>query len=549
MAFETNKRPVGHQKRKGVYPTPPELARYLSAWALSDIIPKRILEPGAGDGNVVIACLEQMYRQNRRDADVEIVAVEIDHQSIERGKERVRSLVESHGIRNDVTWMEGDFFDLYGTLKTHDRFDVVLGNPPFIRFHHFDAKSRSAAFAHLREAGYAPTKRSNVWAAFLQLSIELLREGGRLAMVAPAEILQVHYAAQIRSRLVTQFDHIILVGFKKLVFPEIQQEVLLLLAEGKRDVLGQLSDIHTVECENGDELIHHGALARRIARMPGKRPRIRDGMKWTSLFLSDRSFRILDQAERSPGVVRLGELASVDVGIETGRNSFFILTKEMRKKLGVEDHTIPVIGRTSLLRSTAFRNSDYEKYAERFPSYLLTLSGVDEQYFPAGLKEYIASGEREHVHLGFKCRNRRRWFDIPSIYIPDGFLCRRIHRFPLFVLNYAQVTSTDAIYRVRFKKGVRGDVLAASFFNSLTFAWAEVCGRSYGGGVLELEPGEVEALPIPYDAQLSLDIEKLDNLLRRGSRAEAMDYVDGVVLKKTSWFRDKNDSSDSHRLA
>src|SRR5690606_8037961 len=37
-----------------------------------------------------------------------------------------------------------------------------------------------------------------------------------------------------------------------------------------------------------------------------------------------------------------------------------------------------------------------------------------------------------------------------------------------------------------------------SFYNSLTLAFAELEGRYYGGGVLELTPNEFRILPIPY---------------------------------------------------
>ncbi len=131
---------------------------------------------------------------------------------------------------------------------------------------------------------------------------------------------------------------------------------------------------------------------------------------------------------------------------------------------------------------------------------------------------------------------RPRWFDVPSVYVPEGLMFRQIHRYPLLVVNDAAVTSTDTIHRVRFKEGINRPLLAATFFNSLTLAWAEVCGRSYGGGVLELEPREAEELPIPYDQSLNLDIEKVDDLLRTGCDEEALDYVDRVALQENLGF-------------
>jgi adenine-specific DNA methylase len=527
--FGTNKKPAGNQKLRGGYYTPMKLASYLAKWALRGS-KQRILEPSAGDGNFVVACLEQSQKQCRK-TDLHIVAVEIEKDEIKKGKDRVRDQLNSH---RNVTWIKGDFFSYYQSLKEQGGFDAIAGNPPFIRFQYFDDKSRETAFRHLRDAGYAPTKLANAWAAFVQLSIELLKEGGRLAMVIPAELLQVKYAAELRSRLSQQFDHIVLIGFKKLVFPEIQQEVLLLLAEGRRQSAGSPSDIHTIEYEDGDDLVTRGNLAHAIAHVPAKHSR--NGMKWTSLFLSSESFEVLDKAEKAPGLIQLGKLAEVDVGIVTGRNSFFVLTRDLRKELGVEDYSTPIIGRTSALASMVFRRSDFEKYAQHYPAYLLNLPGVAEEAFPVALTEYIASGQRESVHLGFKCRMRPRWFDVPSVYVPGGLMFRQIHRYPLLVVNEAQVTSTDTVHRVRFKDGIDSRSLATAFFNSLTLAWAEVCGRSYGGGVLELEPGEAEELPIPYKEGLNLDVEKADDLLRRGCERDALEYVDRVVLQENLGF-------------
>lgn len=538
--FDTNKKPAGNQKLRGGYYTPLKLANYIAKWALKGS-EQRILEPSAGDGNFVVACLEQSNNSQkvRRKTNLEIVAVEIEKDEIKKGKDRVRDQVNSH---HSVTWIKGDFFALYQSFKDKEGFDAVVGNPPFIRFQYFDDKSREAAFRHLRDAGYTPTKLANAWVAFVQLSIELLKEGGRLAMVTPAELLQVKYAAELRSRLSKQFDHIVLIGFKKLVFPEIQQEVLLLLAEGRRQLAGPPSDIHTIEYEDGDDLVTHGNLADAITHVPAKHSR--NGMKWTSLFLSNESFEVLDEAEKAQGLIQLGKLAEVDIGIVTGRNSFFVVTLDLCKGLGVEDYSTPIIGRTSVLASLVFRRSDFEKYAEHYPAYLLNLVGVAEEAFPVALREYIASGERERVHLGFKCRIRPRWFDVPSVYVPGGLMFRQIHRYPLLVVNDAQVTSTDTIHRVRFKEGVNPRLLATAFFNSLTLAWAEVCGRSYGGGVLELEPREAEELPIPYEESLGLDVEKADYLLRRGCEREALEYVDKIVLQEYLGF----DRATIHKL-
>ena len=98
--------------------------------------------------------------------------------------------------------------------------------------------------------------------------------------------------------------------------------------------------------------------------------------------------------------------------------------------------------------------------------------------------------------------------------------------------NECNATSTDTIHRVRIFEQVNVDWLCASVVNSLTFAWSEVCGRSYGGGVLELEPGEAENLLVPYRFARQLDIEYIDTQLRAGDLKAALDHSDDVLLRR-----------------
>lgn len=527
-SFPTNKQTVDSRKLRGGYYTPLELAQYLVKWGIRADT-QRILEPSCGDGNFILAVLQHL--ENMRGLSPSITAIELIPDELNKAKDRARKFGQNG---TEIEWLRQDFFEAYSRLGQNGKFNLVVGNPPFIRFQYFDDDSRNLAFAHLRSAGYKPTKLANVWAAFVQLSIELLQEGGRLAMVLPAELLQVKYAQELRDRLATQFEHIVIVGFKRLVFPEIQQEVVLLLAEGKRESAGLTSDIHTIELQNEAELSSLNSLNDTVVHVPAKHSRA--GMKWTSLFLDEAAFAALDEAENASDLTPLGYLAEVDVGIVTGRNSFFILTEAQKNELQATPFTVPIIGRTSALKTTCFNEIDFCEYKKQYPSFLLDLNGALYEAFPQEVKDYIKSGEAENIHRGYKCRIRKRWYDVPSIHIPDAFLFRQIHRYPLLVVNQAKATSTDTIHRVRVKEGVDIRLLAAIFFNSLTLAWAEVCGRSYGGGVLELEPREAEELPIFYSNNIEMDMEKVEDLLRQGQAYEALDYVDNIILKNYLGF-------------
>jgi hypothetical protein len=78
---------------------------------------------------------------------------------------------------------------------------------------------------------------------------------------------------------------------------------------------------------------------------------------------------------------------------------------------------------------------------------------------------------------------------------------------------------------------VNGEVLAAGFYNSLTLLSAELEGRSYGGGVLKLEPTEAENLLLPpLSSDLAALLPAVDQAIRARDVEAATDLVDPVVL-------------------
>lgn len=119
---------------------------------------------------------------------------------------------------------------------------------------------------------------------------------------------------------------------------------------------------------------------------------------------------------------------------------------------------------------------------------------------------------------------------MPSIWIPDAFRLRQVHGCPKLILNEAQATCTDTIYRVRFINGVKPKVAACTFLNSMTFAFAEVTGRSYNSGVLTFELGEAEKLPIPLPCAENLDINMIDAHLHNNNTEVVLDITDRVLL-------------------
>jgi hypothetical protein len=77
--------------------------------------------------------------------------------------------------------------------------------------------------------------------------------------------------------------------------------------------------------------------------------------------------------------------------------------------------------------------------------------------------------------------------------------------------------------------------------NTWTLLASEITGRSYGGGVLELMPGEANKLPIPEPVE-ALDgiFDIVDDRVRSRDMFTAVETVDGIVLPAHMPRSDKN---------
>lgn len=399
MMFETNKQAPTSRKVRGGYYTPPALAEYLCRWAIRSRA-DRVIEPSCGDGAFVSSAAPLLGE------DGSITAVEIVPEEIEKAQGAV------NGVPPSIDWKCASFFDVASDLIRGSRYDAAIGNPPFIRFQYFDKGERERAFRLVSSFGYRPNGLSNAWTAFIQLAAELLADGGRLAMVVPAELLQVQYAAQLRHRLPMLFDDIFVIAFDELVFPEIQQEVLLLLAEGRNRNPKAYGRLHTRQVANGEELLALARTSDVVSHLPERHTH--EDMKWTSLFLEDDEFQILRDTAEGGRFDRMGQLADVDVGIVTGRNRFFVVTRDEAERLGLAERAVDVVGRTAALRSIRFTSGDLRRYGESSRSKLIDLNGLERASFSAELEEYVRWGEQQGVDRGYKCRIRNRWFDVPS---------------------------------------------------------------------------------------------------------------------------------------
>ena len=506
-------------KLRGGYYTPTSVARWLTSWAIRSG-DDRILEPSCGDGTFLASAISVL--QSYENGNAKITGIELMPDEAKKSSQKISKNPFANVICDD-------FFNWLRATKTAS-YDVIIGNPPFIRYQHFPEPSRSLAMAFMEAQGLRPNRLTNIWVPFVVASINLLRKGGRLAMVLPAELLQVTYAAQLRQYLADSFEKISIFSCNEIFFENAEQEVVLLLAEGKLDSSNSSNfcDISLVETNSLEELLRSKPNNKR--NKADRKYVKHDSEKWLKYFLDKDEIDFIRTLRAHKSVGTLSDHASIDVGVVTGENAFFVVSQEQVKKSGLERFVIPLVSRSAQLSGAILSKQELQELAKSGkPVYLLYLTGHNTKEFPIGLRNLIAYGESQGFNQGYKCSIRKPWYNVPSVWEPDCFFFRQIYDFPRVVVNKAGATSTDTIHRMKCNSSASR--IAANLYTHLTAASAEIEGRSYGGGVLELEPTEAERLLVPKELNGAMTVTEADKLVRKGRLADVLEYNDRVVLQ------------------
>ena len=176
-----------HRKSLGAYYTPPEVAATLVRWAVRR--PEdRLLDPACGDGRFLA-----LHRKS--------TGVDCDGAAISAATEAAP----------DSVLHAADFFEW--AYSTRDRFECAAGNPPFIRYQRFNGGTRETALRLCGSVGAKVSRLTSSWVPYLIATGALLRKGGRLAFVVPAEIGHAPYAGPLLSWLAGHFETVRIVQF------------------------------------------------------------------------------------------------------------------------------------------------------------------------------------------------------------------------------------------------------------------------------------------------------------------------------------------------
>lgn len=503
------------QKLRGAYYTPLQLADAMVGLFASENICS-VLEPSCGDG----VFLDSLNDTGMIDRISIIQAVEIEKDEAEKVQIR-------YADKKNVEVCNEDFFDFFKRVQGKKSYDLILGNPPYIRYQYLKERQREIQSQILTDNGMKANKLINAWVAFMVACVQLLSEHGKIAFVIPAEILQVAYAEDLRLYLSNHLAKITLITFEQLVFPGIEQEVVVFIGEKDECEKG----IRIIEMENLEDFKILDIQKNGFQRVPHAKE------KWTKYFVSADEMQLIQQFRTDKRFAKFADYGLINVGITTGNNRYFSITEETSQKYQLEPATLPLIGRSSHAHGIYFTETDWNINKQNGKrARLINFPDIPFEDYADGYKKYVEFGEQNKENEGYKCSIRDRWYIVPSVWIPDAFFLRRNNLYPKFVLNHCGAVSTDTMHRIKFNADVEPENILLAYYNSVSFAFTEICGRSYGGGVLEILPGEMGNILLPKIEHIDLEqrkkiLEEIDAIVRSDENIEkALDLVDQEIL-------------------
>ena len=457
------------QKDTGAYYTPEAVVSTLVRWAVRAEA-DRLLDPSCGDGRFV-ACHSNS------------VGIERDVRAATTAKRRA-PLARIY---------RSDFFAW--ATDTDERFECAAGNPPFIRYQTFNGPLRARALSLCRSLGAPFSGLTSSWAPFLVATASLLRQGGRLAFVVPAEIGHAPYAAPLLEFFASHFDTVQIIAIRDKLFPKLSEDCWLLYADGFG---GATSDVRFT-------FVDHFIPS---PRPPGNGTRIalnewRNGWncRLRPFLLSSDVRSLYQQALGHPGSRRFGMVASVGIGYVSGANDFFHLRPSEAARWQIPaDFLHPSVRKSRMLPPRRLTSTSIDRW-HRLDEPMLLLRIRKSDTVPKSVQRYLDTEAGRRARTTYKCRTRHPWYSVPDVRTPDFFLTYMSGRTPHLVRNLSSASCTNTVHAVH--------VHDKRLLRWLTLIWemsfvrlsCEIEGHPLGGGMLKLEPREAARVLLP-DASL-----------------------------------------------
>lgn len=490
------------RRAKGIFYTPGDAAHLMARWLVRHD-EETYLEPSLGDGAFVEAVKNVISTSGRLTPTW--VTCELDERSMQEAVRR--GLIKPEEARF------GDFLQLPVTMV-----DGVIANPPYVRLRHLDEPSRRVALTVADQyLGTTMAPSGSIWMPFVLKMIASIKPGGRMAVVLPLDFTYVGYAIPLWEYLANSFDSLTVLRSRERVFPEINQDVLILLADGRG---GATDEVRYVAYETVSDMVAG------IKSVGGV-------VEIASILAGERAFQrqllpagledLVTEAKASSWIMPASDMAAFHIGYVAGNKKYFHPDAATAKSYRLPEASLrPALVNARKLRGQGLWTSGVSEAATDH----LWLPGDD---LSSGEQRYVHYGEQTGVSAGYKASLRQRWYVVPAVREPDAIVSVFSDR-PMVLVNDASWVATNS-FLCAYMRQYSAVELAAAWYNPLTLLTIGLEVHSLGGGVVVMVPNEASRVSVLQPDKARADVKQIHKALLSGDMLAAYDCGSGALRK------------------
>lgn len=411
----------------------------------------KLLDPGCGSGVFVQGVL-RWCRLHGAPVPM-ITAIDSDPARLREARELLAGI-------DQVTLVERDFL-----LPSTDRFDFIIGNPPYVAISGLDAEERARYRARYRTA----SGRFDLYLLFFEQAIDLLAPHGRLVFVTPEKYLYVQSASEARRLIATS-------GVEEVELID-EQSFPGLVTYPAITTISRLNGRNSTRMINRDRSVT-------TVDLPV------DGSSWLATLNGVQS--------DSTGYTLEDAFTRISCGVATGADSVFVLPMDAVPAELVE-YAVPTLSGRELTpgtepQPTRMMLMPYWPTGELFAEHELGLLG-----------EYLTHPERRDRLERRTCVPRKPWYAFhetpPLVDLrKPKILCKDITSRPWFIADESgEIVPQHSVYYLVPSDPSRLHELCDYLNSEAVVAYLQANCQRAANGFLRLQSHVLKRVPLPVE--------------------------------------------------
>ncbi len=441
--------------------------------------------------------LFEKYSEGER----EVLTANLEKQ-IAKTKQEIEDIKSNAIYKNAFEW-RFEFPEVLDNEGNFLGFDIVIGNPPYIR-----QEELGTLKDYLKKDYEVFTGTADLLVYFYELGIKILTDNGKFSFITSNKFMRANYGKPLRNYLWKQ-NILDIVDFGELpVFDEASTfPVVVNLEKSENQKSVRFTQVKTLKFDSLKEVIKESSNLLGASAFEGE--------SWT--LTSSESIAIINKIKTKG--IPLSEYVNAEIrrGILTGFNEAFVIDEVNKDELIRQDaNSIEII--KPFIIGDDVRKYQIKDSKKKF--LIFTRRGTNIEKYPA-IKNYLEN-YKDRLKPGVKGGRKAgtyKWFEIQdSVAYYEDFENPKI-LYPEIAKESRFTLSDDAIYTNNKAFIIpKRDLFLLAFLNSKV-AWfylkniCSVLGDADKGGRLELRSIHVQTLPIPEitpeDQQQFIKLEQI----------------------------------------